>query len=209
MALLSVPLSAHSPAQRGSAKDVQHALDEGAALELSGDAAGALESYRWALEASAANSPERARALMALSQVKRALGRYADAARDTAAAGDVYEALGDSKGVASTLNRRGGIAQIAGDYVEAERLFTAALARSTSIGDREGRAQHLANLANSQFYVGRYADAARMFYGASQPPIIEIIFPMATRPSRGFWCRTCLAADWPRTSPLHRAAVAC
>jgi tetratricopeptide (TPR) repeat protein len=163
MALLSVPLSAHSPAQRGGAKDSQRALDDGAALERSGDAAGALESYRWALEASAANSPERARALMALSQVKKALGQYADASRDAAAAGDVYEALGDSKGVASTLNRRGGIAQIAGDYAEAERLFTAALDRSTSIGDREGRAEHLANLANSQFYVGRYADAARMY----------------------------------------------
>lgn len=163
MTLLSVTLAAHSPAQRGTAQDVQRALDEGAALEQSGDSKGALESYRWALEASATRSLERARALMAISQVERGLGRYADASRNAASAGDLYEALGDGKGVAAALNRRGVIAQFAGDYAESERLLTMALARSTSMGDREGRAEHLANLANSHFYVGRYADAARLY----------------------------------------------
>lgn len=162
VALLSAA-AAHMPAQRASSKDIQRALDEGAALQRSGDSAGALESYRWALQSADPASPDRPRALMAISQVEMGLGRYADATRDAAAAGELYEALGDGKGVGSTLNRRGIIAQFAGDYAESERLLTQALVRSTSAGDFEGRAEQLGNLGNSAFYLGRYADAARMY----------------------------------------------
>src|SRR5438094_3239671 len=150
-------------AQRPSVRDIQQALDNGAKLEQSGDASGALELYRSAVEASGTTSPERARALMAVSQVERGLGRYADASRSAAAAGDLYEALGDLKGVAATLNRRGVIAQYDGNYAESERLLKRALEISTRLADSEGRAEHSSNLANSEFYLGRYTEAARLY----------------------------------------------
>jgi len=150
-------------AQRPSVRDIQQALDNGAKLEQSGDASGALELYRSAVEASGPTSPARARALMAVSQVERGLGRYADASRHAAAAGDLYEALGDFKGVAATLNRRGVIAQYDGDYAESERLLKRALEISTRLADSEGRAEHSSNLANSEFYLGRYTEAARLY----------------------------------------------
>jgi len=161
--LLEATRPPEASAQRSSVPDIQQALDRGAKLEQSGDASGALELYRSAVEASGPASPGRARALMAVSQVERGLGRYADASRHAAAAGDLYEALGDIKGVGATLNRRGVIAQYAGDYAESERLLKRALEISTRLGDSEGRAEHSTNLANSEFYLGRYTEAARLY----------------------------------------------
>ena len=141
---------------------VQGALAEGATLEQSGDATGALESYLFAVQASRPKSPERGRALLSLANVEAGLGKYGDSARHAADATIVFEGLGDGVGVASSLNRGGVTALDAGNYPEAERLLTLAVLRSTTSGDQNGRAEQLGNLANVQFYVGRYVDAARL-----------------------------------------------
>lgn len=162
--VVGAALPARLLAQQNRVPDeVQHALQDGARLQQAGDAAGALESFRWALDASRPGSGERARALLGLAGVEVGLGKYAESSGHAAEAGELFGALGDARGVASSLNRRGVTALYAGDYREAERLLTAALERSTSSGDREGQAEHLANLANVHFFVGRYADAARLY----------------------------------------------
>ncbi|PYR21906.1 MAG: hypothetical protein DMF94_06460 [Acidobacteria bacterium] len=143
--------------------DGDAALGEARRLERAGNANGALESYKRALEASRPISAERARALIGLAGVETGLGKYGEATRHASDAARVFDLLGDTARAASSLNRGGLAAMYAGDYNEAERLFASALAGSTKIGHLEGRAEQLGNLANVQYFVGRYADAARLY----------------------------------------------
>ena len=149
--------------QRAAPSDVRSALQEGARLREQGDAAGALESFRGALQSAPIKSPERGRALLSLAGVEGGLGRYAESSRHAAEAAALFEELGDAAGVASALNRGGVTALNAGDFPDAERLLTLALARSTQMGNDEARAEQLANLGNVQFVVGRYAEASRRY----------------------------------------------
>ena len=149
--------------QGGASADVQSALEKGARLREQGDAAGALESFRRALQSSAVGSRERARALLSLAGVEGGLGTYAESSRHAAEAAVLFDKLRDDKGAAAALNRGGVTALNAGDFPEAERLLTRALDRATRIGDDEARAELLANLGNVQFVVGRYAEASRMY----------------------------------------------
>ena len=158
MLLAGCGLSAMAPVQTG----VDDALSDARRLEKAGNANGALESYRRALEASRPTSAERGQALIGLAGIENGLGKYGQAARHATDAARVFDLLGDTARTASSLNRGGLAAMYAGDYREAERLFTSALEGSTKIGNFEGRAEQLGNLANVHFFVGRYADAGRL-----------------------------------------------
>jgi CHAT domain-containing protein/tetratricopeptide (TPR) repeat protein len=157
--LVSLGLCATGSAQT---RDAQSALAEAQRLEGAGNPAAALESYRWALDASRPESPERATALLGMAAVETGQGKYADARRHAADASRRFDRLGDPVHASLSLNRQGRAAVNAGDYDEAGELFAAALERSTKAGYLEGRTEQLGNLANVQFYLGRYADAGRL-----------------------------------------------
>jgi CHAT domain-containing protein len=158
-------LATLSPGATGSAqtRDAQSALAEAKKLDGAGKPEAALESYRWVLETSPSESPERARALLGVATVETGQGKYADARRHAAEASRLFDVLGDSVQASLSKNREGLAALNAGDYDDAGRLFAAALDRSTTAAFLEGRTEQLGNLANVQFYLGRYADAGRLY----------------------------------------------
>jgi tetratricopeptide (TPR) repeat protein len=161
--LVSLGLCAHASAQT---RDAQSAVAEAQRLEAAGNPAAALESYRWALDASRPESPERATALLGMASLETGQGKYADARRHAADASRLFDRLGDPVRASVALNTQGRAAVNAGDYDEAGRMFAAALERSTKAGYLEGQTEQLGNLANVQFYLGRYADAGRLYQQA-------------------------------------------
>ncbi len=158
--LVSLGLCATGSAQTG---DAQSALVEAQRLEGAGNPAAALESYRWALDASRPESPERATALLGMATVETAQGNYPDARRHAADASRLFDRLRDPVRASLSLNRQGLAALNAGDYDEAGEMFAAALERSTKAAFLEGQTEQLGNLANVQFYLGRYADAGHLY----------------------------------------------
>ena len=160
---VAVPSASPTAPRGGAPGSVPQALAEGARLQQSGDAAGALESYRLALRSAAPRSSDRGRSLLALAGVEAGLGQYTESLRHAAEAAALFDELGDEGRVGLSLNSGGVTALNAGDYAEAERLLGLALARSIRIGSNGMRAEQLANLGNVNFFIGRYADSARLY----------------------------------------------
>jgi len=160
-----IGLASLAPCAPASAqtRDAQNALTEAKKLESAGNPAAALETYRWALDASSPDSPQRATALLGLATVETAQGKYADARRHAADAARLFDALRDPVQASISFNRQGLAALNAGDYDAAGAMFSSAIERSTRAGFLEGRAEQIGNLANVQFYLGRYADAGRLY----------------------------------------------
>lgn len=165
LASVVVGLTSLGVGTTGSAqtRDAQTALTEAKKLEAGGNPAAVIETYRWALEASRPESPERASALLGLAYAETAQGQYADARRHAGDASRLFDSLGDPVQASLALNREGLAALNAGDYGDAERMFVSALERSTKAAFLEGRTEQLGNLGNVQFYLGRYADAGRLY----------------------------------------------
>ena len=146
--LVSLGLCATGSAQTG---DAQSALVEAQRLEGAGNPAAALESYRWALDASRPESPERATALLGMATVETAQGKYPDARRHAADASRLFDRLRDSVRASLSLNRQGLAALNAGDYDEAGEMFAAALERSTKAAFLEGQTEQPVILPTCSF----------------------------------------------------------
>lgn len=168
----------------GGQSDAQVALREAAALERAGNASGALESYSWASEHSAAGSRDRAEALKGMASTKIDLGRYAEAVVHAREAAALFDKLDDPTGASTSLNWAGMAAADEGDYAQADRLIRSALELSTRTGDQPSRAQQLDNLASVQFYTGRYAEAARLYDEALAVTAASAAEPWAARRRR-------------------------
>ncbi|MDK2464857.1 MAG: tetratricopeptide repeat protein [Candidatus Korarchaeota archaeon] len=77
-------------------------------------------------------------------------------------AAEIFEDLGDRRGVAITLHQLAMIAQDRGDYDEAERLYRQSLKRKGDLGDRRGAATTKAALAILMEGRGNLSEAAAL-----------------------------------------------
>jgi tetratricopeptide (TPR) repeat protein/predicted transcriptional regulator len=109
---------------------------------------------------------QRARAHLLLGLARAGFGDYESADEHYEAALDGFEAAGDRRLIADTLNDIGINAGIRGAYDEAREYFDRSLAIRRDLGDRKGKAASLGNLGLVADHQGAY-DEAREYLRAS------------------------------------------
>jgi len=88
-------------------------------------------------------------------------GCYARALEYFYKANELFTAIGDSRGMAMSVNNIGVVYRAMGEAAAAIPFFEDALRMYRSLGDEEGIRQTLSNLAAAQVDTGDYASAAR------------------------------------------------
>ena len=146
-----------TPAERGAVL-----VDLGTVLELTGAWDDAEAAYAQArdLAAQAEDAPASASADVALAEVARKQGRFADAAARLDEAEKAFAGLADEAGLGRVLHLRGTLAAQQGGYDEARGHYEASLALRRRLDDRAQAAALLSNLGIIAEYTGDY-DAAR------------------------------------------------
>ncbi len=139
-------------------------LHLGAVLELTGEWGEAEQTYL-AAAATAESVADMAlldRTRVALAEVARKQGRYADAGGllDLARAGALHR--GDRAGVAEVARLSGTLAAQQGDYETARTSYSAGLTIQQELGDRAATASLLSNLAVIAEYTGDLEQAQRL-----------------------------------------------
>jgi len=90
------------------------------------------------------------------------LGRAAEAKKMIAEGKDIYESVGDLRGVASSLDKLAGILENEGDFLTARQLYERFGQISRQIGDRKGDADSYSGLSNLFYDQGDYLGSVKM-----------------------------------------------
>ncbi len=140
-------------------------LSLGRVLETVGDWPGAADVYRGALllAEQIEDRGSQARARVALAELHRKQGVYAEATLQLDAARALFDAVGDEPGVAQTLHHLGSVAAQQGDYERARNLYTASLETRRHHDDLAGVASLLSNLGIIAWFQGSFAEARRLY----------------------------------------------
>jgi len=163
--LLTLPLTASLMASETS---LEQRLSTAETLLDNGDTAGAVATYRSALEAVPGNQLLRAQILDQLSAIETDSGHYDAAVRDAREAAAIHAALGDVRGRVSSQNQVGLAQMYAGDYPKARKSLDLALKLTATAGDAEAIVEERMNLASVDFFTGRYSDAAANYDAAGR-----------------------------------------
>jgi tetratricopeptide (TPR) repeat protein len=136
---------------------------QGSVLYRLGDVTGAMALGEQALTLSTMLGPqgrrERAGGLRALGVAHLMLGTFEQASSYLEQARDLYQELGDRRGVSNMLITLGETARQRGDYPAAVELYQEALAIARDIGERTGEIYCLNNLGGVRLGLGDH-DAA-------------------------------------------------
>ncbi len=98
-----------------------------------------------------------------IGRLYRSIGRLREAMRHLGTALALFEAAGDERGIASTLDDIGKVHWMRGDYDRAERFIQQALRRREAMGDGRGVALGYNNLGLVYQDSGRFAEALDAF----------------------------------------------
>jgi tetratricopeptide (TPR) repeat protein len=139
--------------------DVENAL--GIAYHELGDYPQAIEKYGAAAERRGRVGDRRGVAASRKNRARTyvALGRLDEAGPDLAEARRIYEAIGDSAGLADTWNEFGVLEEGRGRFVEARRAYQEALKLRRSLGDERALAQSYDNVGYVFMLEGEYDNA--------------------------------------------------
>ena len=131
----------------------------GGVLELTGDWAGARDVLEDALAASVvqADGERAAWCEVALAEVERKQGRYAEAQARLDRAAEAFGRAGVDAGTARTRHLAGTLAAQQGDYLRARHHYDESMEMAERLDDRAGMAAALSNLGIVAEYAGDYA----------------------------------------------------
>jgi predicted ATPase len=119
-----------------------------------------VEGHRWLTTLLARSSPPshtRGAVLHAAAAFESYLGDYDAARRHVREALDIFEGIGDERGVATALNELGVLASYESDFAEARRLLEESLAIKRTLGDDWLIANAFVNLGNVAGWGGDHA----------------------------------------------------
>ena len=142
--------------------------DHGDVLQLDGRNEEALAAFQemlqlaWRLDLRAKGGVAHNR----IGRLYRSIGRLREAMRHLGTALALFEASGDERGIASTLDDIGKVHWMRGDYETAERFTLQALERRRALGDDRGVALGYNNLGIVYQDSGRFAEALEAFQQA-------------------------------------------
>ncbi len=139
--------------------------DYGDVLQVEGDNEGALAAFRAMLELAYRLDLKRKGGVAhnRIGRLYRSVGRLGEAMRHLGTAQALFEAAGDERGIASTLDDIGKVHWMRGDYEKAERFVRMALERREALGDGRGVALAYNNLGLVYQDSGRFAEALEAF----------------------------------------------
>lgn len=140
-------------------------LSLGRVLETIGDWPGAADTYRGALVLAEElkDRAAEARARVALAELHRKQGVYAEATLQLETARRLFEVAGDEPGVAQTLHYSGSVAAQQGDYERARQLYRESLETRRRQKDHAGVASLLSNLGIIAWFQGGFAEARHLY----------------------------------------------
>ncbi len=101
-----------------------------------------------------------------LGGVAERRGEYAKAASFYRESLDLYQELGEKRGIALLTGRLGGISQVQADYARAAALYDESLRLHRELGDRLGISQDLEGIAAIHVARGSPESAARLWAAA-------------------------------------------
>jgi len=110
-----------------------------------------------------ATSTVRAAALHHLGIIYQAQGMYDEAEKKYQESLEIFEELGDTRGIASTLHQLGMIHQDQGRYDEAEEIYQESLKIAKDGGNKRAIARTLHQLGTIHQQHGRYDEAVTMY----------------------------------------------
>ncbi len=136
---------------------------QGSVLYRLGEVSAAMKLGEQALTLSTALGPtgrrERAGGLRALGVAHLMLGHYEQSYSYLEQARELYQELGDRRGVSNMLITMGETARLRGDYASAIGLYHQALAITREIGERSGQIYSLNNIAGVRLGLCEYVEA--------------------------------------------------
>ncbi len=179
-----------------------------------------LDRLQRVLDATGTGTRARADALAVGAFLAMYVQRYDDGIAWADEAAHIYRAVGDDRGLAYALARRGHLAFSVGEIPAAVALLRESLDTCDRIGFDDGRAWPLTLLAQARLWGGDESDEVRSMLAEGRRLFIEIgdtygqihattflanLVPVAQR--RGFHSEALVLADLPGADPLVRPLV--